>query len=100
MRSIKRSKAFKQDMKRERHGQYRFVLKEELVNVIEALAKDIPLDTLKKDYRDHALHRNLEGYRECHLRPDLILLYCKIDEELQILRLERLGSHRQVLGIE
>ena len=100
MRSVKRTKAFKQDMKRESVGRYRYVMKEELADVIDALANDVPLDTLGRNYRDHELHLNLEGYRECHLRPDFILMYRKIDDELRILRLERLGSHRQVLGIE
>ncbi|MBR1895259.1 MAG: type II toxin-antitoxin system mRNA interferase toxin, RelE/StbE family, partial [Pyramidobacter sp.] len=43
---------------------------------------------------------NFEDYRECHIRTDLILIYRKTYEEIHILRLESLGSHRQVLGIE
>lgn len=97
MRLIKRTKAFKNDMKRESKGQYRYVIKAELGDLIEALADDIPLAA---KYNDHALTRDLHGYRECRLRPDLILLYRKTDDEIRILRLERLGSHRQVLGIE
>ena len=34
------------------------------------------------------------GYRNCHIRPDLILLYRKIGE--QDLELARLGSHSQL----
>ena len=97
MRTIKHSSAFKRDVKREKKGRYREVFDTELLEIIDRLANDIPLD---KKYQDHELQRDLEGYRECHVRGDFLLLYQKIDGELKILRLERLGSHRQVLGIE
>ncbi|MCI6261234.1 MAG: type II toxin-antitoxin system YafQ family toxin [Pyramidobacter sp.] len=97
MRTIKHSSAFKRDVKREKKGRYREVFDTELLEIIDQLANDIPLD---EKYQDHELQRNLRGYRECHVRGDFLLLYQKIDGELKILRLERLGSHRQVLGIE
>jgi mRNA interferase YafQ len=36
------------------------------------------------------------GYRECHLKPDLLLIYRKIGEET--LTLARLGSHSELFG--
>lgn len=97
MRSIKQSSAFKRDMKRESKGEYRHVLKENLYKTIEKLANDILLDPQS---HDHALSHNLKEYRECHIGPDLILLYRKTDAGICVLRLDRLGTHREVLGIE
>jgi mRNA interferase YafQ len=36
------------------------------------------------------------GYRECHVKPDLLLIYRKEGED--ILRLARLGSHSGLFG--
>jgi mRNA interferase YafQ len=36
------------------------------------------------------------GYRECHIKPDLLLIYKKPDDET--LRLARLGSHSELFG--
>lgn len=48
--------------------------------------------TLPPEYRDHSLGGNYSGYRECHIRPDWLLVY-KITEEILILTLYRTGSH-------
>ncbi|WP_438270874.1 type II toxin-antitoxin system YafQ family toxin [Rhodomicrobium lacus] len=45
--------------------------------------------------RDHALTGNWAGHRECHLKPDLLLIYDKPDDETLVLR--RLGSHSDLL---
>jgi mRNA interferase YafQ len=42
-------------------------------------------------FRDHVLAGQLKGYRDCHIRPGLILIYRKPDEGR--LELVRLGSH-------
>ena len=41
-------------------------------------------------YRDHALTGNWVGCRECHLKPDLLLIY-KLEEDT--VQLMRMGSH-------
>lgn len=63
----------------------------ELETVIELLCKEEPLP---ESYRDHPLvnSRNYKGMRECHIRPDWLLIYQIIHETL-ILRLIRTGSH-------
>ena len=64
---------------------------QELNDVIYKLANDIPLP---KEKKDHALRGNYVGYRECHIRPDWLLIYRKTDNnELQILELVRTGTH-------
>ena len=64
---------------------------EELNDVIYKLANDIPLP---KEKKDHALRGNYVGYRECHIKPDWMLIYKKTDNnELQMLELARTGTH-------
>lgn len=89
MRMIELSKSFKKDYKRTkanpRHAQDMRALYEAVALL---LAEDKPLP---ENCRDHALVGEWEGYRECHLKPDLLLIY-KTDEP-GILRIARLGSH-------
>ena len=67
-----------------------------LVPVLQALACDQELK-LKLHQRDHDLTGNWSGYRECHLKPDLLLVYRKYEtEEAQVLYLARLGSHSEL----
>ena len=53
--------------------------------------KDLPTGN-----RDHALVGNWAGYRECHIKPDLLLIYRKPD--METLHLVRLGSHSELFG--
>lgn len=77
MRTIERATAFKRDYKRvkatPRHAKNIDLL---LVPVIEILTTDRPLPPRN---RDHELSGNWSGYRECHLKPDLLLIYRKSD---------------------
>ena len=47
-------------------------------------------------YRDHDLSGEWAGYRDCHIKPDLVLIYRKPDADT--LRLARLGSHSEMFG--
>lgn len=60
-----------------------------LNNIVQLLAEDAPLPPRCKD---HALSGNYQGYRECHITPDWLLVYSK-DTALRILSLVRSGSH-------
>lgn len=93
MRTIERSTAFKRDYKREAKGKYRATLDSDLRPVLVALVTDQALETR---YRDHDLSGNWAGYRECHVKPDLLLIYRK--SEADILSLARLGSHSELFG--
>lgn len=46
-------------------------------------------------HRDHALKGSLTGVRDCHVLPDLLLLY-EVQGQLVILR--RLGTHSDLFG--
>lgn len=59
----------------------------QLLTVIELLAEE---QELPANFRDHTLIGNWNGYSECHIRPDWLLIY-QIDGSS--LTLERSGSH-------
>ena len=94
MRTIERSSVFKKDFKRvkatARHARDVEAL---LTEAVAALAVDRPLPVAN---RDHPLIGRWTGYRDCHLKPDLVLIYRK--SEPSILRLARIGSHSEVFG--
>ena len=81
---------FKRDLKR---IQKRGLELELLKNVIRLLLEE---QTLDEKYRDHALTGNYRGFRECHIRPDWLLIYM-VEEEKLILTATRTGSHSDLL---
>ena len=93
MRETERSTAFRRDYKREAKGQYRATLDAVLVPVLVALVNDEPLAA---KHRDHDLSGDWTGYRDCHVKPDLVLIYQKTQENT--LRLARLGSHSELFN--
>ena len=48
-------------------------------------------------YHDHALIGNLTGFRECHITPDLLLVYL-IEKDVLVLTLTRTGTHSDLFG--
>ena len=91
MRTIERTSRFKRDYKRESRGRHRAYLDASLALVVRPLANDQPLDPR---YHDHALSGEWSDHRDCHLKPDLVLIYQKAGAD--ILRLVRLGSHSEL----
>lgn len=91
MRTIERTTAFKRDYKREAKGPHRTTLDAALTQVLTALATDQPLEVSR---RDHSLSGNWAGFRECHIKSDLLLIYST--EEPDTLSLVRLGSHSEL----
>jgi mRNA interferase YafQ len=93
MRRIEHTTAFRRDFKREKAGQHGRRLDALLARVVTLLAKDMPLPAAN---RDHPLSGEWSDCRDCHLRPDPLLLYRKPDAET--LQLVRLGSHSELFG--
>jgi mRNA interferase YafQ len=91
MRRIERSTAFKRDYRRVKTIPRYRNLEHRLVGVLELLANDRPLPLHD---RDHQLEGNWSGYRDCHLWPDLLLIYAKPLPD--VLRLVRLGSRSEL----
>ena len=91
MRTIERTGQFKRDWKRESKGRHGDALSRELVEVVTLLAND---ETLEPRFRDHALTGEWRDHRDCHIKPDLVLIYRKPDATR--LQLVRLGSHAEL----
>lgn len=91
MRTIEHTTRFKRDYKREIKGHHKKILHSLLSDVVTLLANDTPL---ARKYDDHALTGDWKDHRDCHLKPDLILIYRKPDNKR--LQLVRLGSHAQL----
>jgi len=88
---LERTTKFKRVLKRELKGQYANTLKQDLKKVIDLLVKEEPLPA---KYKDHLLMGSLKACRDCHIKPDLVLIYRKLGNG--ILTLIRLGSHSEL----
>ena len=64
----------------------------EVEKVVDILCKG---SKLPDKYRNHKLHGEYDGYDECHIKGDLILIY-KIEVNRFILILADLGSHSEL----
>jgi mRNA interferase YafQ len=93
MRTIEWTSAFRRDYKRTKATPQHKDIEALLPEIVGQLADDKPL---KEKHRDHGLGGNWKGHRECHLKPDLLLVYKKPDET--ILRLVRMGSHSELFA--
>ena len=87
MYKIFRTSSFKKDYKKLDTKE-----KKLLKSVITKLAN---ADVLEEKYKDHSLIGNYLGCRECHIKPDLLLIY-RIDNGILELALVRVGSHSKL----
>ncbi len=81
---IRQSSRFKRDIKRIRKRRLDMA---RLEFVIRTLVNE---DALEAKYRDHILSGNWQGYRECQIQPDWLLIY-RVNKEY--LELVRTGTH-------
>ena len=63
-----------------------------MFELIDRLANN---ETLEEKHHDHKLKGEFLGYRECHIKPDLLLLYQKHDDILVLVCIN-VGSHREL----
>ncbi len=61
-------------------------------DIIITLAKG---EELNQKYKDHKLTGNFKDLRECHIKPDLLLIY-KIDDGILELALVQIGNHNSL----
>ncbi len=88
---IERTGQFKRDYKREAKGQHRTTIEPVFLDVVSALLNNQPL---AEKHRDHALTGEWKDFRDCHIKPDLVLIYRKPSDD--VLQLVRLGSHSEL----
>jgi mRNA interferase YafQ len=91
MREVKYTNRFERDYRREKSGRHGRKLDALLVEVVNLLAADQPLPRRNVD---HPLSGEWKDFRDCHIRPDLILIYRKPDDAS--LELVRIGSHSEL----
>ena len=83
---------FKRDYKREKSGQHAGEL-DELLKTVTGLLRDG--SELPASNKDHALKGAWKGARDCHLKPDLLLIYRKTTTAIELVRV---GSHSELFG--
>ena len=66
-----------------------------LDDVVEQLRLGKKLD---ERYHDHELKGNKDGFRECHIKPDWLLVYL-IENDILVLTLVDTGTHADVLDL-
>jgi mRNA interferase YafQ len=89
MLTLSQSAKFNQDVKRvARRG--KDIVK--IINVIVELINETPLPPI---YGDHPLKGDLEGFRDCHIESDWILIY---EIRSKTLYLSRTGTHTDIFG--
>lgn len=86
MLTIKYHTLFKKDFKRIKKRGYDI---SRLEKIVELLANEVPLP---EQFKDHNLSGNYNGFRECHIAPDWLLIYQVNNNEL-VLVFSRTGSH-------
>jgi len=91
MRTIRYTNRFRRDYKREKAGRHGKTLDADLMQVVNLLAADTPLP--RRNF-DHPLSGEWKDFRDCHIKPDLVLIYRKSDSTH--LDLVRLGSHSEL----
>ncbi len=91
MLTLEISKRFKKSLKKYQNNKK---VLQELELVVDYL---INKKRLPEKYRDHELTGNMKSIRECHVKPDTLLLYYIIDDK-GVLRLYEIGSHSDVFG--
>ena len=91
MRDVKYTSRFKRDYRREQSGRHGKKLDALLMEVVNLLAAEVQLP--RRNF-DHPLSGEWNDHRDCHIKPDLILIYCKPDADS--VELVRLGSHSEL----
>ena len=91
MLTLKITGQFKRDYKREKAGRHADL--DEVIKVVTNLLvteKSLPVSN-----KDHPLKGEWRGCRDCHLKPDLVLIYRKNKAAIELLRI---GSHSELFG--
>lgn len=89
--ALERTSQFKRDYRRERLGAHAD-LEVILSSVLEQLVSG---EALPASLRDHPLKGRWKNFRDCHLKPDLVLVYQRTGGTIKLVRL---GSHSELFG--
>ncbi len=78
MKEIKTTRQFDKGLKKSG-------LNTALIDVLGCLINN---QALPQKYKDHQLKGNLKQYRECHIKPDLLLVYEIFDDSVKLIALD------------
>ncbi|KKR14770.1 MAG: hypothetical protein UT42_C0019G0011 [Candidatus Falkowbacteria bacterium GW2011_GWA2_39_24] len=86
---LKYSKRFKKELKHSQHDNVMMIELEKVLNIL-ASGRDLPVK-----YINHRLSGEFNNFFECHLKPDVLLIY-EIKKAEVIIILLRIGSHAKL----
>ena len=89
MLNLKTVSQFKKDIKKYNYNKLVVTELAEVINILRSRKK------LPEKYKDHPLSGDYVGMRECHVKPDTLLIY-SINQNEGMLYLERIGSHSEL----
>lgn len=87
-RTFQMSSSFKRDLKKHHLA----LIDEGWAEVSYCLLHTLPIP---EKYKDHALTGEWSGFRDCHIKPDLVLIYKIVDGNIQ---LHHLNTHSEIFG--
>jgi mRNA interferase YafQ len=85
------TRQFERDVKRRRRGG------RDLSELKAVMVSILAGERLEIRFKEHKLSGAWQGRRECHIRPDWLLIY-KIDTGQNLIIFERTGSHADLFG--
>lgn len=91
--TVAHSKDFRKDFEKLSQHSLKQVLSPEFTEVMYYLHRNL---ALPPKYKDHELHGDMKGYRDCHIFSDLVLIYRIVDNAR--LELIRLNTHSEIFG--
>lgn len=80
--------SFKRDLKK----YHLALIGEAWTDISNCLLNDLPMP---EKYRDHDLTGNWKDFRDCHVQPDLVLIYRIVGD---VVELHRLNTHSELFG--
>lgn len=88
MKALDRTTKFRRDLKREMKTDsgIQKILKSVISDLLEGKA-------LPEKMKDHPLSGDWRDHRDCHIKPDLVLIYKTDDDAITLVRL---GSHSEL----
>ncbi|MFA6340794.1 MAG: type II toxin-antitoxin system YafQ family toxin [Candidatus Paceibacterota bacterium] len=89
---VLKTKLFERSFDRLKKSGIKLTVLEKLDFIIDLISQG---NYLPESYRDHALKGEYSGYRECHIKGDILLIY-KIEDNNLILLLVDIGSHSEL----
>ena len=92
---LKSMSKYKIDFSNRYKTQHKKLSKQDALKVDEIIKRLANGESLEPKYHDHALLGEYQGYRECHIKPNLLLIY-RIYDNILTLYLTQVGSRRKL----